>query len=181
MIGQHFLKKSPENPSGPGDLSLGNWQMAAKISNSVKGSSRDARFTAGKSSRSQLRSLERLGGVAMMVEKCACMVSYFSWWEIAQPWPMRRRWMKFFRRLPFARRWKYLVFASPSLRFAALAHCLLSALSITAQPRILFLSFVLIRSSASVNSLLSWAMSSCKITCWAMRSLSLAFEMIEEL
>ena len=155
--------------------------MAHKISDSVKGASSESRFTEGKSNLSQLRSLDRSGGVAMTLEKCSSTMSCFCWCETAHPCPTRKRWMKFFRHLPFARRWKYLVLASPSLRFVGPAHCLFRAFSITAHPRILFLSFVLKRISASESSLFSCARSNCKITCYTMRSLSLASEMIEEL
>ena len=155
--------------------------MALSISASVKGVSSDSSSTEGKVKLSHRRSFVRLGGAASIAEKCACIISCFSWWDTAQPGPTRNRCMKFFRRLPFARRWKYSVLASPSFKFVALAHCLFRALSITAHPNTFFLSFALIRNSASFSSLFSWAMSNCIMTCCAIRSFNLTSEMIEEL
>src|SRR6185312_11005640 len=96
MIDQHFLKNMPEKPSGPGDLSLGSWRMAHKISDSVKGASSESRFTEGKSNLSQLRSLDRSGGVTMTLEKCSSTMSCFCWCETAHPCPTRKHWMMFF-------------------------------------------------------------------------------------
>jgi hypothetical protein len=51
----------------------------------------------------------------MTFSKWSCTIIAFSVWLRAQPASLRSRWMKFFLRLPLARRWKNLVLASPSL------------------------------------------------------------------
>ena len=62
------------------------------------------------------------------------------------------------------RRWKNLVFASPSLRLVSFAHCFLRALSITARLTTLLLSFVRRSLSSSERVRTSWAWSSRRIT-----------------
>jgi hypothetical protein len=70
------------------------------------------------------------------------------------------------------------VLASPSFLDDNLNACLHIALSITANPKILFLSFAHSSSSAAVRSLFSWVISSLKMTSCAMKKSFLASELI---
>jgi hypothetical protein len=78
--------------------------------------------------------------------------------------------MKFFLFLPFARRWKKRVLASPSLIQEIRAVCLFLAFSTTNQPKILFLSLCQRLCSAGESGRESCASSRRKMTSWAMSS-----------
>ena len=161
---QHFLKKRPMKPSGPGALSLGMSLIASRTSHSAIGAPRPCKSSGSKLSSSQLKSLRLRGPPFMTLEKCSWISFSLAPSSVTHPCASLILWIWFFLLLALTRRWKNLVFASPSLRLEILSHFFLRDLYSTAKAMTLLLSLARSSSSSAERSLFSWAMSRRRIT-----------------